>query len=237
MVNILTQGEEEFVGMPHAFKGWTKLEAIYRKAAGVPEGARRPVLEFLVESLYHLQASGAMSGGEFSKRSLSGDGRKSVALLDVLAHRYAIAQKAVSLVPNVTCRPSLKDLIAPRLCAKIMMCGGGMALRTEAATDKAESDMDSELAYDDGDMKYCGWSAKLPQSGVLVAEALRDLHAGDFDGSIRYILKEKRGATMEEVFLTGSIKDMLANIEQQIQAETLPAPAEPEAPLAEARRG
>ena len=71
MVNILTQAEEEFVGMPHAFKGWTKLEAIYRKAAGVPEGARRPVLEFLVESLYHLQASGAMSGGEFSKRSLS----------------------------------------------------------------------------------------------------------------------------------------------------------------------
>ena len=223
VVRILTQAEQEFVGQPHAFKGWTKLEAIYRKAAGVPEGARRGVLEFMVESLYHLQASGAMAGGEFSKRVLAGEGRKTVSLLDVLAHRLAIAQKAVALVPNATCRPSLKDLIAPRVCAKLMMCGG------LAPTDGGGlAPTDEPLAYDD-DEKYYGWSAQLSQSGVLVAEALRDLHAGELDGCIRYILKEKRGATMEEVFQTGAIKDMLSHIAQQVQAETLPAPVEPEA--------
>ena len=91
------------------------------------------------------------------------------------------------------------------------------------ADDAAAADQAS-LGYDDDKDMFWRWSAKLPQSGVLAAEALRDLHAGDIDGTIRYILKEKRGATMEEVFQTGIIKDVLVNIEQQRQAEAQPEP-------------
>ena len=208
----MTTAEEVFVGQPHTFRGWTKLECIYRKALRTPEGGRRALVEFLVETLYHMQATGAVSGGEFSNRALQGDGRKIVSILDVIAYRYAIAQKIVSTAPKIGCRPSLHDLVAPRTCAKLM--GGGGVAPGPGADDDAATDQ-----------------AKLPQSGVLAAEALRDLHAGDIDGTIRYILKEKRGATLEEVFQTGIIKDVLANIEQQVQAEAQPEPVVEEAPL------
>ena len=228
VVKILTTAEEVFVGQPHAFRGWTKLECIYRKALRAPEGGRRALVEFLVETLYHMQATGVVSGGEFSKRALQGDGRKTVSILDVIAYRHAIAQKIVSTAPKIECRPSLLDLVAPRSCAKLMGIGG--VAPGPGADDAAAADQAS-LGYDDDKDMFWRWSAKLPQSGVLAAEALRDLHAGDIDGTIRYILKEKRGATMEEVFQTGIIKDVLVNIEQQRQAEAQPEPVVEAAPL------
>ena len=218
VVRILSTAEEGNVGKPHAFNGWTKLELIYRKALTVPEGMRRASMEFIVETLWHMQVTGAVSGGGFSKRVLQGEGRKAISLLDLILLRFAIAQKMVSIVP--ACQTSLQVLVSPCSCAKLM----GTSTPPGPDADLGGAGSDAELAYEDGN--FYAWSSKLPQSGILAAEALRDLHAGDLDGSLRYILKEKRGASMEEVFQTGAVKDILGNIQTQVAGEAEPEPAE-----------